>query len=148
MQNILSTLLGTIMELIVYVGLGFLLLFIGAWVMDLVVPVDFSEEIEKQNKAVAWLSSGIYIGLGFIIKSSIQSIDFNPKEGGLLYGVIDTAVFAILGTIFFIIAYYLFDAIYKKYKFHEEIAKKNEAVGIMLFGLFVGLALIISGVII
>ncbi len=147
MQTYWHALLQTGIELLVYVGLGVLLMLIGAWLVDLAIPVNFPEEIEKDNRAVAWLSAGIYIGLGFIIKSAIQSFDNTKETGILLYGVIDTLFYSIIGIILFIIAYYLFDIIHRKYKFNEEIAKKNESMGIMLFGIFIGLALIISGVI-
>ncbi len=141
-----NVLLNTGLELIVYVGIGIVLMLIGAWLVDLAIPVDFPEEIANNNKAVAWLSAGIYIGLGYIIKSSIQSFDLSQKET-LLDGVINTVVYSIMGIALFVIAYFVFDIIHKRYKFNEEIAKKNESMGIMIFGIFVGISLIISGVI-
>ncbi len=141
-----NTLLNTGLELLVYVGIGVILMLIGAWLVDLAIPVDFPEEIANNNKAVAWLSAGIYIGLGYIIKSSIQSFDLSQIET-LLDGVINTVVYSIMGIALFVIAYFIFDIIHKRYKFNEEIAKKNESMGIMIFGIFVGIALIISGVI-
>ncbi len=142
----MEQILNTGLELLVYVGVGIILMLIGAWLVDLAIPVNFPEEIEKDNKAVAWLSAGIYIGLGYIIKSSIQSFDLSQKET-LLDGVINTIVYSIMGIALFVIAYFVFDIIHKRYKFNEEIAKKNESMGIMIFGIFVGIALIISGVI-
>lgn len=39
------------------------------------------------------------------------------------------------------------NAMNKRYNLNEEIGKGNQAAGVMVFGIFVGLAFVISGVI-
>ena len=39
------------------------------------------------------------------------------------------------------------DIINKKFNFNKALKEKNEAAGIMVFGIFVGIAFIVSGVI-
>ncbi len=137
----------TILELVVYVIVGLVVMMAGYALVDLVVPADFPKEIKEGNKAIGWVSAGIYVGLGVIIRAAIVSFTMMEKEIDLFTGVIDTLVYAVVGIVFFIIGYFLVDIVNKKFNFNVELENKNEAAGIMVFGIFVGVALIISGVI-
>ena len=119
---------------------------IGHWIIDLIIPVDFPQEINDGNKAVGWVSAGIYAGLGFVIRSAIISNTIS-EDVSLLTGSIDTLVYATVGIVAFIIGYFVVDIINKKFNFNKALKEKNEAVGIMVFGIFVGIAFIVSGVI-
>ena len=61
--------------------------------------------------------------------------------------MISTAIYAVVGIAAFIIGYFLVDIVNKKFNFNVEISNKNEAAGIMIFGIFMGVAFIVSGVI-
>lgn len=135
------------LEILVYVAVGIVIMMIGYLVIDLVIPCKFSEEIGNNNKAVGWMSAGIYIGLGLIIKSAVATFTVVGEKMSMLVGIVDTFFFSIVGILFFIIGYFVVDIVNKRYKFSEELEKKNEAVGIMVFGIFIGIGLIISGVI-
>ena len=115
-------------------------------IIDLIIPVDFPQEISEGNKAVGWVSAGIYAGLGFVIRSAIISNTIS-EEMSLLAGSIDTVVYAIVGIITFIIAYFVVDIVNRKFNFNVALKEKNEAAGIMVFGIFMGIAFIVSGVI-
>ena len=115
-------------------------------IIDLIIPVDFPQEISEGNKAVGWVSAGIYAGLGFVIRSAIMSNNIS-EEMSLLAGSIDTVVYAIVGIITFIIAYFVVDIVNRKFNFNVALKEKNEAAGIMVFGIFMGIAFIVSGVI-
>ena len=56
-------------------------------------------------------------------------------------------VFSVIGIFAFVIAYFLVDLVNRKFNFNEALKEKNEAAGIMVFGIFVGIAFIVSGVI-
>lgn len=133
-------------ETLVYLSLGLILMMLGCWIIDLCIPVDFPQEIREGNKAVGWVSAGIYAGLGFVIRSAIISNTITEAVD-LLVGVIDTAVFAGVGIVAFIIAYFVVDLINRKFNFNVALKEKNEAAGIMIFGIFLGIAFIVSGVI-
>ena len=45
------------------------------------------------------------------------------------------------------LGYFLVDIINRKFNFNEALKAKNEAAGIMVFGIFIGVAFIVSGVI-
>lgn len=138
--------LTVILESAVYLCVGLIIMMIGHWIIDLIIPVDFPQEINDGNKAVGWVSAGIYAGLGFVIRSAIISNTIS-EDVSLLTGSIDTLVYAIVGIVAFIIGYFVVDIINKKFNFNKSLKEKNEAAGIMVFGIFVGIAFIVSGVI-
>ena len=134
-----------ILETAVYLCVGLIIMMIGHWIIDLIIPVDFPQEINDGNKAVGWVSAGIYAGLGFVIRSAIISNTIS-EDVSLLTGSIDTLVYATVGIVAFIIGYFVVDIINKKFNFNKALKEKNEAAGIMVFGIFVGIAFIVSGV--
>ncbi len=140
-------LIDTTIELLIYVSVGIIAMIAGYFLIDLAIPVKFDEEIKNNNKAVAWLSAGIYIGLGLIIKSAIQNLAISEARTELIFGIIDTVFYSVVGILLFILSYYFVDIIHRKYQFNQALKDKNEAVGIMVFGIFIGIALIVSGVI-
>lgn len=135
-----------ILETVVYLCIGLVMMMLGHWIIDLMIPVDFPQEIREGNKAVGWVSAGIYAGLGFVIRSAAIS-NVISEEMSLLVGSIDTVVYAIVGIITFIIAYFAVDIVNRKFNFNIALKEKNEAAGIMVFGIFMGIAFIVSGVI-
>ena len=135
-----------ILETVVYLCIGLVMMMLGHWIIDLMIPVDFPQEIREGNKAVGWVSAGIYAGLGFVIRSAVISNTIS-EEMSLLAGTIDTVVYAIVGIITFIIAYFAVDLVNRKFNFNVALKEKNEAAGIMVFGIFMGIAFIVSGVI-
>ena len=135
-----------ILETVVYLCIGLVMMMLGHLIIDLIIPVDFPQEIREGNKAVGWVSAGIYAGLGFVIRSAIISNNIS-EEMSLLAGSIDTVVYAIVGIITFIIAYFVVDIVNRKFNFNVALKEKNEAAGIMVFGIFMGIAFIVSDVI-
>lgn len=138
--------LTVVIETVVYLCIGLIMMMLGYFIIDLIIPVDFPQEIREGNKAVGWVSAGIYAGLGFVIRSAIITTDIGEATE-LLQGVIDTAVFAAIGIVAFIFAYFIIDILNKKFNFNVALKEKNEAAGIMVFGIFLGIAFIVSGVI-
>lgn len=147
MSTIWSNLLGSLIDISIYGGLGIIVMLVGYEIIDRVIPCDFPQEIKKGNKAIGWVSAGIYIGLGFIIRSQVASWAEKQEYIKLWQNIVDTLFFAAMGIVFFLIGYYVVDLVNRKYNFNEELKEGNEAAGIMVFGIFVGIALIISGVI-
>ena len=138
--------LTVILETVVYLCIGLIMMMLGYWVIDLFIPVDFPQEIKEGNKSVGWVSAGIYAGFGFVIRSAIISIS-TGEATELLQGTINTVIYAMIGIIAFVFAYFVVDLVNKKFNFNEALKEKNEAAGIMIFGIFIGIAFIVSGVI-
>ncbi|MCI8297352.1 MAG: DUF350 domain-containing protein [Lachnospiraceae bacterium] len=135
-----------VLETVVYFFIGLIMMMLGYWLIDLAIPVDLPKEINEGNKAVGWVSAGIYGGLGFVIRSAIIS-DGAGGAAELLHGVLDTVSYAVVGIVSFILAYFLVDIVNRKFDFGVALKEKNEAAGIMIFGIFLGIAFIVSGVI-
>ncbi|MCR5656078.1 MAG: DUF350 domain-containing protein [Butyrivibrio sp.] len=134
------------LETLIYLVVGLVVMMLGCFVIDLLIPVDFPKEIHNGNKAVGWVSAGIYAALGFIIRSAIISFQVSDAAG-LKDGVIDTLIYSAVGVVAMIIGYFAVDIVNRKFNFAEALKGKNEAAGIMIFGIFIGIAFIVSGVI-
>ncbi|WP_036608316.1 DUF350 domain-containing protein [Oribacterium sp. P6A1] len=134
------------LETLAYLAVGLLVMMIAYFIIDLLIPVDFPKEIQEGNKAVGWVSAGIYSALGFIIRSAIISFEVSEVHD-LLQGVISTVEFAGIGVVALMIGYFIVDIVNRKFNFGVELSRKNEAAGIMIFGIFMGVAFIVSGVI-
>ncbi|MBQ6888239.1 MAG: DUF350 domain-containing protein [Lachnospiraceae bacterium] len=136
-----------IMNVAIYSVLGIVLMMLGNFLIDLIVPCHFPTEIKKGNTAVGWLSAGSFIGIGVILRSAIMSPVTDMVEESLAEGIAGSVIYFIVGVVFFMIGYVVVNLFNKKYNLNEEIGKGNTAAGIMVFGIFVGLAAVISGVI-
>ncbi len=136
-----------IMNVAIYSVLGIVLMMLGNFLIDLIVPCHFPTEIKKGNTAVGWLSAGSFIGIGVILRSAIMSPVTDMVEESLAEGIAGSVIYFIVGVVFFMIGYVVVNLFNKKYNLNEEIGKGNTAAGIMVFGIFVGLATVISGVI-
>lgn len=61
--------------------------------------------------------------------------------------IIELLIYIAIGVIFCIIGYKVIQGIYRKsFNINEEIDNHNKAIGIMLSGMFIGIAIIMSGV--
>ena len=136
-----------IVNVLVYGILGMGLITLCVWLFDLVVPYDFQDDIVAGNKGAAWACAGLYIALGFIMRSAIMAIPFEIEEMALAIGVMDSLIWAAVGLVLLAGGYFLIDLAMRRINFNTEIGRKNEAAGIVVFGIFVSLALVISGAI-
>lgn len=136
-----------IMNVAIYSVLGIVLMMLGNFLIDLIVPCHFPTEIKKGNQAVGWLSAGSFIGIGVILRAAVISPAVEAVEETLTEGLISSALYFGLGIAFFILGYLMVNLFNKKYNLNEEIGNGNTAAGIMVFGIFIGLAVLISGVI-
>lgn len=141
--------LNELVNVSIYSVLGIVMMLLGSFLVDLVIPCSFPEEIKKGNTAIGWISAGVYVAIGFIIKTAITSPDSAVKEieQSLVGGILSTVYYYALGAIFLMIGYVLLKLINRKYDLNTEVGNGNAAAGIMVFGMFVGLGLVISGVI-
>lgn len=135
-----------LIESVIYLCVGIALMLLGHWIIDLCIPVDFPKEINEGNKAVGYVSAGIYAGLGYVLRTAIMSFEIEEALT-ITEGLIDSAVYALLGIGSFVLAYFAIDIVNKKFNFNIALKEKNEAAGIMIFGIFLGCAFLVSGVI-
>lgn len=136
-----------IINITIYSVLGIVFMMLGNFLIDLIVPCHFPTEIKKGNQAVGWICAGSFIAIGIILRTAIMSPTLGTIHETLISGILSTSLYFILGVIFLIIGYISVSLLNKRYNLNEEIGNQNVAAGIMIFGIFVGLALVISGVI-
>lgn len=134
-------------DIAIYSVVGIILMLLGNFLIDLIVPCHFPTEIKKGNQAVGWLCAGSFIGVGFILRSAILSITVSTVKETLIEGVLNSTIYFVAGIVFFLLGYILVNLFNRKYNLNEEIGNGNTAAGIMVFGIFIGLSLVISGVI-
>mgnify|MGYP001169832825 FL=1 len=139
MQEILST--------IIYSCLGIILMMAGTFIVDLIVPCHFPTEIKNGNQSVGYITAGYSIAVGIILKGAVISPSTIEITQGLLEGVGSTILYFFIGIIFCIIGYLVMKVFNKKYDLNKEITNGNPAAGLMVMGMFIGLAILISGVI-
>lgn len=136
-----------LMNVAIYAVLGIILMILGNFLIDLIVPCHFPTEIKKGNMAVGWLSAGSFIGIGIILRSAIMSPAAAAESGSFAFGILSSVVYFIVGIVFFMLGYIVVNVLNRRYNLNEEIGKGNGAAGVMVFGIFIGLAIVISGVI-
>ena len=131
----------------IYSILGIVLMILGTFLIDLVIPCDFPEEIKKRNTAVGYIMAGASIAAGTILKSAIMSPAMAAVEEGLIDGMLSSVIYFAIGIVFCILGYFIINLFHRKYDLSKEIGEGNPAAGIMVCGLFIGLGIVISGVI-
>lgn len=136
-----------IINVVVFSLIGIILMIIGNWIIDVFIPGDFPTEIKRGNRAVAWLCAGSFIGIGEIVRAAIQSPSAQAVEEYLLQGLVSSLLYSVIGIAIFLVGFFLVNAFHRKYSLAEEIMRGNTEAGIMIFGIFVGCALIIAGAI-
>lgn len=61
-----------IIETIIYASIGMVLMFVGKFLIDLVVPYDFPKEIQEKNTAAGFVVAGIFIAIAIIVRTVIM----------------------------------------------------------------------------
>ncbi|MDG5473531.1 DUF350 domain-containing protein [Jeotgalibacillus sp. ET6] len=92
------------------------------------------DEILNGNKAVALSISGKIIGICIILAFAIYNS----------FAITETLIWGGIGVVLQLIAYLLFELFTRKFSVEEQLHKGNLAVGIISFGVSVGLAFVIG----
>lgn len=136
-----------IIDVLVYSCLGIVLMLLGNFLIDLIIPCSFPEEIQKGNKAVGFVSAGTNIGVGVLLRAAISSPSAEAVRESIFSGVLSSLLYFALGIVFFMLGYVVINLFHRTYNLNDEIGNGNTAAGIMVAGIFIGLATVISGVI-
>lgn len=139
MQDILGT--------ITYSAIGLVLMLFGNFLVDLVIPCHFPTEIKKGNNAVGCISASSSIAVGILLRSVIASPVTESVKVTILQDLTSTIIYFTLGIALCILGYLSMLVFNKKYNLNEEIGNGNIAAGLMVSGIFIGLAILISGAI-
>ena len=124
-----------VIGLVIFGGLGIVLLNLSAWVNDTVVFSKFNNEkkiVEDRNTGMGAVEAGNYVAVGLVTAGAMSG------EGGLVPGL----VYWIAGLAALVVAGLLYDKI-TSYDLHDEIEKDNAAVGVAFAGVLIGFGNII-----
>jgi len=83
--------LSVLMLTVFYAMFGILMMIVSNIVIDFFIPGDFSEEIRRGNRAVAWLSAGSFIGIGEILRAVIVTPVYDAVPLDFVGGVTASA---------------------------------------------------------
>ena len=136
-----------ILDAVIFSTLGIVLMLLGNWLIDLIIPCSFPEEIKKGNKAVGFVSAGTNIGVGILLRAAIASPAAEAAKESFLNGVVSSLIYFAIGIVFFMLGYVVINLYHRQYNLNDEIGNGNTAAGVMVAGIFIGLAITISGVI-
>ena len=142
------TILTEIIDVLIYSCLGIILMLLGNFLIDLIIPCSFPEEIKKGNQAVGFVSAGTNIGVGVLLRAAIATPQAEAIRESIFSGVLSSLLYFALGIVFFMLGYVVINLFHRQYSLNEEIGNGNTAAGIMVAGIFIGLAVTISGVIV
>ena len=135
-----------ILEAFLYSLLSVILLAIGYFVLDLIVPCHFGEELfNRKNPAVGILLLGLFIAMGIIIRSSVIGVSAIGES--FTAGVLSTLIYTVLGIATFVMSYCLLVFLLRKYDLNRHIENQNIAAAIAVAGFFIAIGLVISGAI-
>ena len=136
-----------LLEIAIYSGIGVILMIAANYFVDLIIPCSFPEELKKGNNAVGFVSAGINVGVGILLRAAIYSPVQVDKNETLFTGIIGSILYFCAGIVFFILGYLAIKLINSRYELNTEIGRGNTSAGIMVAGIFIGIAILISGVI-
>ncbi len=142
------TIITEIIDVVIYSCLCIILMLLGNFLIDLIIPCSFPEEIKKGNKAVGFVSAGTNIGVGILLRAAIASPAAEAVRETIISGVLSSLLYFALGIVFFMAGYVVINIFHKQYSLNDEIGNGNTAAGIMVAGIFIGLAAAVSGVIV
>lgn len=135
-----------LLEAFLYCILSVALLAIGYFILDLLIPCNFGEELfNKKNPAVGVLVLGLFIAIGIIIRSSV--IGLSAMGETFISGVFSTLIYSALGIGTFAISYCCMCFLARKQNLNSHIEQQNIAVATAVAGVFIAIALAISGAI-
>lgn len=119
---------------IAYFSVGILALIVFLSCFEWVTKYDGWDEIRKGNVAAAMATGGKIFGICNIFRFSIEAND----------SIYESMVWAALGFVLLLAAYFLFEFLTPVFRIDEEIAKDNRAVGLLAMVLSVSFSYIIG----
>lgn len=118
-----------------FTAAGLVLMFLGLFIYDILVPFKLFKEVEEGNEAVAWLVAGFLISTGIILGNAF-TINMVFLQA-LVYGAV--------GIVLNYLGYFAWELLTPKWSLSDAIAKGSTAAGKVMFGIAIAIGLIISG---
>lgn len=114
---------------------GLLLMFLGLVLFDIVTPFKLFEEVQNGNKAVAWASAGFLLSTGIVLGDAFRDLPY----------WVDAMAVAGVSILLNIVGYYAWEVVTPKWSLNKSIKDGNTAAGMVCFGIFAAVGLIVAG---
>ncbi len=121
-------------SVLAYFSVGILALIVFLSVFERVTKYDGWEEIRKGNVSAAMATGGKIFGICNIFRYSIGAGD----------SIYESMLWAAIGFVLLLVAYFLFEYLTPVFRIDEEIGKDNRAVGLLAMIISVSLSYIIG----
>ena len=131
----------------IYCILGTALMMFGTFVVDLVIPCVFQRRSKREMWQWEVLWRGSLQGSGSSYGRLLPPLPVRRCRSLSGSGILSTLYYYGLGLLFCVVGYVALTLFNRRYDLNKEIGNGNPAAGIMVAGMFVGLSIIISGVI-
>ena len=132
-----------VLEVFLYSLGGIVVLNLMRLLVDRLVLYKFETEkeiIEEQNAGAGAVELGVYVAVGLVIAASIGGTG-SGGEVTIADSVVRSLVFLVLGMAVLVL-FTLFYELTTSFSFHEEIEKKNVAVGVALAGNLIAIGVV------
>jgi len=123
-----------LVAVLAFFSVGVLALVVFLYVFERITKYDGWEEIRKGNVAVAMATGGKIFGICNIFRFSIAAKD----------SIYESLLWATVGFVLLIAAYFLFEYLTPVFRVDEEIGKDNRAVGLLAMTISISLSYIIG----
>jgi len=134
-MGVIDTLLSyPLASVLAYFSVGILALIVFLSIFERVTKYDGWEEIRKGNVSVAMATGGKIFGICNIFRYSIGAGD----------SIYESMLWAAIGFLLLLVAYFLFEYLTPVFRIDEEIGKDNRAVGLLAMIISVSLSYIIG----
>jgi len=121
-------------SVLAYFSVGILALIVFLSIFERVTKYDGWEEIRKGNVSAAMATGGKIFGICNIFRFSIGAGD----------SIYESMLWAAVGFVLLLVAYFLFEYLTPVFRIDEEIGKDNRAVGLLAMIISVSLSYIIG----
>lgn len=114
-----------------------LVLMLGAvLVFDLLLPARLLREVGSgDNAALGWVAAGLLISTGIVMNSAMA------HNAGWLQAVL----YSVLGIAVEFAAFFLWELATPRWSLNKALEQGNTPVGIIVFGLFIAIGLVVAG---
>lgn len=129
-------LVNPLIDTVIWWAVFFVVMVVAIKIFDLVTPYKLSQETKEKNGALGAVLGGLLIGIGIIIYNSMAHSDT----------LLNAVTYSATGFVLMLLSYFLYDLITPE-KINQEIDDHNLLVGYKIAGLFIAVALVVSGAI-
>jgi uncharacterized membrane protein YjfL (UPF0719 family) len=145
-----------LVQVVISIALGIGIIYIGINVLDrLVKEIDLQQELKKGNRAVAYLVMGMVIAIAIIVASGIGGLTavllggFAISEPVEFFQAIAVGLAQLIGSLILsVVAIYIAITVWlritKEIDEIEELKKRNQAVGLVMAGIMIAVAVVIQ----